>query len=364
MSIFKYLAGGAVEGLGQGIADIGAQEQRAAEAEKARRERAAEMEREIRLRAEVSGTRGGGRGGAMGSAPQTEEQIARVLREQGMGSMAAAEQAARIARGTDPGESVPMSPSRFGSADRQAEAVGGPSSQFVPKYEQGQAAAMAEDARIALRRAITAPGSSDDVAKAEQTEVVTGALKKYRDTGDAQSGRTVALGTKGVVKNEDGDVVTGEPGKGTTAAAKVARDSASANKDNAQASKTKAEEGMAVKDADVNRANRAVVEARKPFDARIAKVEADMTLADDVKAQRIAAINAEAENSPEVKRAVAEADGVKSRRDARVEPKAEKAPADKKYPEAPRDPAQRKTGTVYETPKGPLKWMGNGWAKV
>lgn len=29
--------------------------------------------------------------------------------------------------------------------------------------------------------------------------------------------------------------------------------------------------------------------------------------------------------------------------------------------QAPRDPAQRKAGTTYQTPKGPLKWTGTGW---
>lgn len=30
---------------------------------------------------------------------------------------------------------------------------------------------------------------------------------------------------------------------------------------------------------------------------------------------------------------------------------------------APRDPAQRSPNTVYETPKGPLKWTGQGWVQ-
>lgn len=29
---------------------------------------------------------------------------------------------------------------------------------------------------------------------------------------------------------------------------------------------------------------------------------------------------------------------------------------------APMDPGERKVGSVYKTPKGPLKWMGKGWA--
>jgi hypothetical protein len=31
-------------------------------------------------------------------------------------------------------------------------------------------------------------------------------------------------------------------------------------------------------------------------------------------------------------------------------------------PPAPQNPADRQPGTVYQTPKGPLRWMGNGWA--
>jgi hypothetical protein len=31
-------------------------------------------------------------------------------------------------------------------------------------------------------------------------------------------------------------------------------------------------------------------------------------------------------------------------------------------PEAPRDPAERKPNTVYQTPKGPLMWTGTGWS--
>jgi hypothetical protein len=30
-------------------------------------------------------------------------------------------------------------------------------------------------------------------------------------------------------------------------------------------------------------------------------------------------------------------------------------------PPAPRNPAERKANTVYQTPKGPLKWTGKGW---
>lgn len=30
-------------------------------------------------------------------------------------------------------------------------------------------------------------------------------------------------------------------------------------------------------------------------------------------------------------------------------------------PPAPRTPGARQIGTVYQTPKGPMKWMGNGW---
>ena len=37
------------------------------------------------------------------------------------------------------------------------------------------------------------------------------------------------------------------------------------------------------------------------------------------------------------------------------------APASAKIVEAPRDATQRQSGQVYNTPKGPLKWVGNGW---
>ena len=30
-------------------------------------------------------------------------------------------------------------------------------------------------------------------------------------------------------------------------------------------------------------------------------------------------------------------------------------------PEAPREPAKRSVGTIYITPRGPLRWKGNGW---
>lgn len=38
------------------------------------------------------------------------------------------------------------------------------------------------------------------------------------------------------------------------------------------------------------------------------------------------------------------------------------APAAGSFPQAPTDPTARTNGTVYQTPKGPAKWMGNGWA--
>lgn len=38
-------------------------------------------------------------------------------------------------------------------------------------------------------------------------------------------------------------------------------------------------------------------------------------------------------------------------------------PAASKIAEAPRDASQRQSGQVYNTPKGPLKWVGNGWVK-
>jgi hypothetical protein len=38
-------------------------------------------------------------------------------------------------------------------------------------------------------------------------------------------------------------------------------------------------------------------------------------------------------------------------------------PATGDVPEAPTDPKARKPGTVYQTPKGALKWTGTGWVK-
>jgi hypothetical protein len=32
-------------------------------------------------------------------------------------------------------------------------------------------------------------------------------------------------------------------------------------------------------------------------------------------------------------------------------------------PEAPSNPADRKAGTIYNTPKGPLRWTGQGWTR-
>lgn len=355
--ILKYVAAGAVGGLGRGMAQVGEAEQRAAEAELARRERAADQEREIRLRSELGGGRlgrgsgggGGGGGGGVDTSKMDRPGLARLFREQGMLPDRANDAAGLVGEGV-----LPM-------ADVAVADESGGHSQRVAKYQPGEAAKLAEDARIALRRAVAAPGQTDDVAKAEQTEVVSGALRKYGETGDARSGEVVALGTKGVINNEDGNVVTGRVAPGSTAEAKRNRDNATAGKESALAAKAKQEKETGVKDADVTRANNAVaaVYDRKGYNARIKAIEGDATLTPADRNSRIAALQAEAEKDPDVVRARTEADNITRRRDEGKGGKDAKS-----YPDAPRDPAQRKSGTVYMTPKGPLKWMGTGWSKV
>lgn len=216
MGVFSHMAAGAVDGLGRGVTAYGADLMRNAAAD----------ERDAQLR--------GGAGGAGGAAKKSPAQNLSdlgdlMLSGKGALSMMAGGMApsrANDAAGMMRGEQ-PMTDVSLDSPDRRPDridnlAASGQAAAQAPKYSDGQAAALFTEAFTSLRRAmgIANPDAADNIANAEQTEIVTAALKAYQG-GDVQAGRAVLASKGKTTYGTSGDEMTGQAPAGSVAASQI-----------------------------------------------------------------------------------------------------------------------------------------------
>lgn len=248
MGVLSYMAGGAVEGAGRGIATYGLDLMRGAddaERERIRQEDRLEL---VRERAALSGA---GRGASGKASPAQElSELADlvmsgkapgVLRAGGMTPDRAADGSEMLA-GRTPMASAAMPADRFTNPDRQDAAAAQPQAAQAPKYADGQAQQLAADSFIALRRAmgIVRPEAADNIAKAEGTETGTGLLKQFAG-GDNQAGRALLAERGNGSFNDSGDTLTGAVPRGSVAESRVRENNAQAGKAGAEAAAKGAE---------------------------------------------------------------------------------------------------------------------------
>lgn len=229
-----------------------------------------------------------------------------------------------------------------------------------------RAEASAQQLQAASRAFLTAfmPDKADDAAKAQGTWMENDATRAAIESGDPDAiDRARVAGGKDVYQGEGIRTSTGLPAKGSVAEGTRSARFADAGKSGAQAARERSTAEGEAKDRDITAAANAVTNAKKAFDRQREKVRDDPMLKMDPAglSAALAAIDKEQESSPAYQNALANYQRVAAR-GAQAEDKPA-AKGGKTPPEAPRDAAQRQRNTIYNTPKGPLRWMGNGWAR-
>src|SRR5574340_292992 len=228
MGIFGYALSGAGAGFGTGLMQAGAELGRNAAYDEQMARMAAHdqntLQRQLLLEQMREKARGGG--GSSRLSPADELQafadklgvpVDRLAAAFGGMQGQQADDARAIVAGNVPTVQIPLNPSDEATPDRQddlaaAQASGAPTSISRPKYTEGQAAQMAQDWAMALRRAmgLVKPEAADNIAKAENQETQTGYLKRYVDSGgeDTTAAQGVLLNKGKDLYGVAGDVVT------------------------------------------------------------------------------------------------------------------------------------------------------------
>jgi hypothetical protein len=205
MGVFNYAAAGMGAGLGQGLAAFGAQMSRDAEADERFRQqqlllqqRDADSMSRVQARLDAQAARGASGGRAQGQsvfdlAGKSDDELRFGMSLGGGMDPREADQAIAAARGRSGALSsqVELDPERFDNPDRQDAARAGQQSVSVPK-SPAETKALMNSARMALRRALAAPGQTDDVAKAEASERTGQYVDDYAE-GNDRSGKAALL---------------------------------------------------------------------------------------------------------------------------------------------------------------------------
>lgn len=270
----------------------------------------------------------------------------------------AAQDATDFMQGRTPMQSVDMPVDRFTNPDRQDAAAGQDRTAQAPKYTDGQAAQLMERSRIALRRAmgLVDPGASDDIAKAEGTEQTNDLVRRYV-AGDTAAGRGALASLGKTTFGPSGDELTGAVPKGSVAESTVRKNMADAGESSAHASLYGAQEKKVLAEISGELAKETSREKLTEMLGKLNTYAKDANLSD----AELAEVNALRQRiSRQMDRLV----GERESRGRGGKPSPDKAdPGGKSLPEAPRDPAARKVGQTYSTPKGPLTWTGQGWKR-
>lgn len=349
---------GALSGLGQGIAMVG---QNMLRDEDAAQRKQLMQERQMALLEARLAAKGAGGGSAQPNGNLSFEQL------QALAADPKTRGALRVAGGMDPAAAgdlatmeaggAPTITAQRGTSQAQVRAFdNGASTTEVsaPKYAPGQETQVYQQGYQALRRALGLMnvGHAKAIADAEGEEQQN-AFARRAATGDPEGIRgALATAGKDVLSNEGTDMGTGLPNKGSVAEARRGELGAQAGKFSAEADKLRAEaSGDLTKQrpesltATLNAINGLI----KSYDEKSLNDE-------DVKARRqLQALATRISGVLTSKFGITPEGGAPA-------PGPAPAAADK-APQAPLDAAAREVGKTYQTPRGPLVWMGNGWKK-
>ncbi len=378
---------GALSGLGQGIAMVGQNMLRdddAAQRQQLMQERQMAL-LEARLAAKGAGAGGGGQPNGNLSFEQLQQIAADpnmrgALRMVGGLSPVEIADTAAMEAGRPPtvtlqqGGTVQRAP---GAAAARAADYGDTSNTVqVPtveglKYTPGDQEGLRVRATQALRRALGLmnPGHAKAIAEAEGEEQQNAYARNAATDGNPGAIRGALLTAgKEVFSPQGTDLTTGAAANGSIGEAERAKDFAHASYYGRQASEDAPKKiQSSYVDAQGNRTilfkdgTRTVLGKDKTYQSMVQR-EAD-ALAKSVhglgksrdEIERIAKGRIE-------QRAIAAASGNEPESvftESPNEPTRPPAPA--RLPQAPLDAAAREVGKTYETPRGPLVWMGNGW---
>jgi hypothetical protein len=357
MGVATYGILGGLEGFGRGLAAVGEQEARTQAFADREALRQADRLELLQERLENQRLRSSGGGSKSPSLSMQDllalpdDKLQQLYVMGGMAPTQAGDAVQQVRRGGVL-QDVALTPERFTNPDRQVEAAQGPQSVQVQKYAEGQAADLSMQSFRALRRAVGLgdPKDADNIAKAEGTEQTTGLVKRFVDSGsrDVSAGEGVLLSHgKGVRSAEGTSEITGTFPKGSVAEATAEGKRAEAAKDRADAGNPSRKEGVEELRILLLSIENQISEARKRRTELSKDLSPDSKTAIKAEDAKINSLQTEHETLRAKIRALSERKaGGKGGGDIE---------------EAPRDPAKRIKDRRYNTPKGVMKWMGNGW---
>lgn len=345
---------GALAGLGQGIAQVG---QNMLRDEDAAQRQQLMLDRQMTLLEARLAAKGAGGGGAQPNGNLSFEQLQAItvdpkmrgaLRVAGGMDPAAAGDLATMESGGTPTITVPRAASQaqVRAIDNGASAT----EVSAPKYAPVQEAQVYQQGYQSLRRALGLMnvGHAKAIADAEGEEQQNAYARDFAETGKPGAARGALLTAgKDPFSNEGTDMGTGLPTKGSVADARRGELGAQASKFWAEAEKLRAEASGDLskqRPESLTATLNGITALVKSYDEKGMDEEAIK------ERRRLQQLAGRITNVLTTKFGITPDGGAP-------------APAPAAIEQAPTDAASRKVGTTYQTPKGPLVWMGNGWKK-